>query len=115
MLLRAISRVSLRTLLMRVGVRGITKVIKWFVWFAANKLKRLAKMAAAPLIAIFANFANIFTVFSRREALDDDKLFGNSGKKMDRYRQFRHLNFTQHTALLFTAAIAAAVFIPPPP
>ena len=38
-------------------------------------------MAAAPLIANFANFTNIFTVFSRREALDDDKLFGNSGKK----------------------------------
>ena len=41
----------------RVGVRGITPVIKSFVWFADNQLEQLAKLAAAVPIANFANFA----------------------------------------------------------
>jgi hypothetical protein len=93
------------------------KVIKWFLWFADNRVQQLAKLAAiVPLWGgtPHRQLCQKSGPFSRRRRYR----IGNDLAilaKMDHCRQNCHLNFTQPSALLFTAAIAAAVFILPPP
>jgi hypothetical protein len=87
-----------------------------------NQIQTIWKHLLAKLAAIIplrggtpiANLAKNWTLLAEERRL----MIGNYLAilaKTHHYRQNRHLNFTQYSALTFTAAIAAAVFIPPPP